>query len=224
MTTDTRMSQEPLFKMGLAEILLLLGILAVLGTLVYVLFLRNIYHPPSCLDTTRRLTVGLLAYAQDHDETLPLPPDWAPATGLASERDAFDCPRSKKVIGTLQHPEYGMNARLDDADEHTGAKYGVPLGAIGVPQNVELILDISGPTATTPARPDACPNHFPGSYTVSAFKGPGSNAAFRHSGSIVCSFIDGHVALLALDQVGKGRDQYSLPLKFTPPAKPPARP
>lgn len=206
-------------KQGISVVEVLLIVAAVV---LVVAFMYPVFRPhphdgrrATCFNQERQLAVGILAYAQDHHETLPLPSDWIPATGLVSDSKVFDCPISMHE-GTPMQPDYGMNARLYDTEAKTGKRVGVSLGAASDLQVIELLADIAGPTATTAAGPRDCPNLFPGSYTLSAFTGPGSTADLRHSGGLVCAFVDGHVASMKPAQMGKSTSKYSLPLKYVP--------
>lgn len=165
----------------------------------------------TCLNNQRQLAVGLLAYAQDAQETLPLPDAWIHCTGLRHDAKLFSCPLGPSS-GTPQAPHYGMNASLFTRDPRTGQPRGVTLGQIDQPAVIELTGDITGPTPSASTLGKE-PNPFPGSFTLTALHGHRANAAFRHeNGTNCCSYVDGHTACLRKsDLVYQPTAKFNLP-------------
>ena len=89
----------------------LLAIIVILATLAAILcpVLVKVHDKATqstCLQNQRRL-IALLAYAEDHDATLPLPSDWVNATGLSGEPAVWACP-SAEVKGTPASPRHWL--------------------------------------------------------------------------------------------------------------------
>jgi len=196
----------------LIELLVVIAIIAILAAILFPVFAkaREKAYQTQCQSNQRQLAIGIMTYAQDHDETFPLPSNWTDATGLGSDSQVFDCP-STGLQGIPSKPDYGMNAFLYDIDPNSGAIVGAALGNILDPTRVELTADLGRITAASSGIPikDQMKNPFPNSYTVTGF-GTGSGDA-RHSGAAICSFADGHVKLLKINELGTGANAYALP-------------
>jgi prepilin-type processing-associated H-X9-DG protein len=127
----------------------------------------------TCMNHQRQLAIGLLSYAQDNDETFPLPEKWVEATNLAADPRVFNCPTNSHE-GLPKDPDYGMNGLLYDVDPNSGTRVGAPLGNIRDPTTLPLLADGG----------DA--DHLLNSET---------NIEKRHQGKAIIAYTDGHVAL-----------------------------
>jgi len=208
----------------LIELLVVIAIIAILAAILFPVFarVREKANQTSCLNNQRQLAVALMIYANDHEETLPLPSTWVEATNLASDPKIFNCP-SNSAQGVPSAPDYGMNAFLYDLDPLNGSVAGVSMGEITDPTKIELTSDLARLTAPTvitlaPSNPNyykqvikqEMTNPFPESYTVTGFGGGGSGIA-RHGGQAATSFVDGHVALQSGMTLGAGMSGYNIP-------------
>lgn len=84
--------------------------IAVLAPFVHMVKVRS--HRIDCANNLRRISLGLHAYAADHNGSLPatlgeLYPDYI------DDQSAFDCPASKNV-GTKDKPDYAYKAGLTE--------------------------------------------------------------------------------------------------------------
>ncbi|MHB0936875.1 MAG: type II secretion system protein [Armatimonadota bacterium] len=197
------------------ELVIALAVLIVLGIVLYPVFTRTREgHRPNCLNNQRQLAIGILSYAQDNNETLPMPEAWVTATGLQSDPKVFDCPTNRRE-GTPGQPDYGMNAFLYDTDPKNGNRVGVPWGNIKEPSSVELTADITG--ATEKGTRSTASNPFPGTCTVNGFDGAGANADWRHGEVIIVSYVDGHTERVSREKLsGTGRTRYQIPMGKKP--------
>ena len=196
----------------LIELLVVIAIIAILAAILFPVFAkaREKANQSACLNNQRQLAIGILANSQDNDETLCLPSEWVTATGLSTDPKVFNCPTNTNKGGPGE-PDYGMNAFLYDLDPRTGDITGVALGQINDPSSIELTADLKAMTGASSNDPlkDQMINPFPKSYTVTGFIGGTGDA--RHMGSAICSFADGHIALLKGNQLGAGMTGYSIP-------------
>lgn len=191
----------------LIELLVVIAIIAILAAILFPIFgkAREKAYQTNCLNNQRQLAIGVLAWAQDQDEMLPLPTEWIPASGLSGDPKVYNCPTSSHK-GFPSDPDYGFNAYLYSNDPETGP-VGVALGQINNPAEVELTADINGATATSG---NASKNPFPKSFTLSGLSVGGCNADFRHGYGINVSYLDGHVANLRNDPLVGGTSQFSV--------------
>ena len=208
----------------LIELLVVIAIIAILAAILFPVFAkaREKAYQTQCLNNQRQLAIGLLSYAQDHDEALPLPNQWVEATSLASDPKVFNCP-SNGHIGSPADPDYGMNAYLFTTDPSTNERTELALGAIDDPSSLELTGDLdeataasvavdpANPTATERAKQDFT-NPFPKSFTLPGFSS--ASVDFRHplDGGIIVSYVDGHIrCLLKKDLTNCVPNQYAIP-------------
>jgi len=207
----------------LIELLVVIAIIAILAAILFPVFAkaRERAYQTACMNNQRQLAIGITAFAQDNDESLPMPTNWVAATGLSTDPKVFDC-KTAEGTGTPAKPDYAYNANLYDRGEDiytTGANIGafkpisacsiepLALGSVVYPQEVELTCEIEKPTKagiTTSWNPI---NPFPNTYTVGSF----SQADFRHNNTTVVSYMDGHVAAVPKSMSGTGGDVYSIP-------------
>ncbi|MHB0935822.1 MAG: prepilin-type N-terminal cleavage/methylation domain-containing protein [Armatimonadota bacterium] len=197
----------------LIELLVVIAIIAILAAILFPIFgkAREKAYQTQCMNHQRQLAIGLIGFSQDHDETFPLPSEWVAATNLTSDAKVFDCPTNSHD-GTPGSPDYGMNAFLYDIDAQNGEMVGAAVGSIENPTEVELTADLKTMTGDSSGDPfkDQFSNPFPRSYTIRGFVSPG-NAEARHSGAVVITYADGHVALAKKLNLGTGTTPYSIP-------------
>ncbi len=188
----------------LVELLVVIAIIAVLAGVLFPVFgkAREKAYQATCISNQRQLALGMLGYAQDNGETLPLPANWVAATGLTSTTAIFHCPSSDKQA-TPVDPDYGMNAYLFDTDA-SGAPQGVTLGEISNPEKVEATADLGSPSGSTAAGN----NPFPNCYTITGLLNP--SADFRHNGGVIISYLDGHVQYRLPGHTPSGFGPYNL--------------
>ncbi len=186
------MCRQAIRGFTLIELLVVIAIIAILAAILFPVFAkaREKAFQTTCISNQRQLVMGLLSYAQDNDETLPLPPNWVAATGLVQDPAVFHCPSSSNQA-TPATPDYGYNAYLFDTT-NTGVQSGVTLGEVPTPEKVEVTTDMNAPAAsiasgTTPPGNDP----FPSSNTITGLLSP--SAALRHSGGLIISYLDGHI-------------------------------
>jgi len=200
-----------------------IAIIALLAAILFPVFARarEKAQQSQCMSHQRQLAIGLMLYAQDHDEQLPLPASWQDATGLATDPKVFDCPGTSKK-GTPSNPDYGMNAFLYSVNPETGALENVPLGSIDAPSQIELTADLSDrtPTGATDGDPalralkDRFRNPFPQTFTINGNLNVSTTLARRHSDGCIVSFLDGHVALLKGANLCSGAGPYNIPAGY----------
>jgi prepilin-type N-terminal cleavage/methylation domain-containing protein/prepilin-type processing-associated H-X9-DG protein len=202
----------------LIELLVVIAIIAILAAILFPVFskVREKANQNKCLNNQRQLAIGLMMYAQDNEETFPLPSEWVAAVNLSSDPKVFDCPTTSRDGGPGQ-PDYGMNAFLFDLNPRTGQISGAALGNLDDPTIIELTTDSKGVQtglASTDADPeraaviDQFSNPFPKSYTITGFGGTGDP---RHSGGAICSYADGHVKLVSAVELGGNPSGYAIP-------------
>lgn len=172
----------------LIELLVVIAIIAILASILFPVFAkaREKAYETTCINNQRQLVLGVLTYAQDNDQTLPLPKDWVLASGLTKDPVVFHCPTSSVNAGP-GNPDYGWNAFTFDKDSH-GNAIGLGLGEITSPELVEATCDLFQPTNSTYNK---WTNPWPGSYTCPMLIKP--SAYYRHNSGIIISYLDGHV-------------------------------
>jgi prepilin-type N-terminal cleavage/methylation domain-containing protein/prepilin-type processing-associated H-X9-DG protein len=182
------MNRKDIRGFTLIELLVVIAIIAILAAILFPVFAkaREKAFQTSCISNQRQLTLGVLVYAQDNDQTLPLPNNWVSATGLTVSANIFKCPSSSNQP-SISTPDYGWNAYAFDVNAQ-GNYIGLGLGEITKPETVEATSDLVGPTGSTFSRFN---NPFPNSYTCTSLAA--SSAAYRHSGGVIVSYLDGHV-------------------------------
>ncbi len=162
-----------------------------------------------CSSNQQRLAIAILTYAQDHNETLPLPSNWVAATGLTADPKVWACP-SVSVKGTPAAPNYGFNGRLYDlvTKGKTISVQGVKLEEIPNPENIECTMDLKANFLAPAQNPNPSQLLENGKPVVNACD---AGANICHSNGIVVSYLDGHAAYLNWSHIGKGTTTYNVP-------------
>ena len=155
----------------LVELLVVIAIIAVLAAILFPVFAkaREKAFLTTCLSNNRQLAVDITMYLQDHDETFfgdTVGSPWTTAMGAAITSVLCNCP-AKNDKGCASQPDYGFNAAL----------FGTALGINTTPSTTPLIGDLV--ISLYPPNPN---------YTLLA---PG-DLDYRHLGSCVVSYLDGH--------------------------------
>ncbi|HOF87343.1 MAG TPA: hypothetical protein PLZ36_04435 [Armatimonadota bacterium] len=163
----------------LTEALLIVAILAMLVVVFYPVFAPRRGHGSrqvTCMNNQRQLSLAVMVYAQDNDETFfPDPGSTAWTRSLSVDDKSCDCP-TLAGKGRAAHPEYGFNANL----------FG------------KRIRDIPQPAATL-LTADLRPSGMFTSYPLTSAT-PADAHDFdddidpRHRGGFVYTCVDGHVA------------------------------
>ena len=180
----------------LIELLVVIAIIAILAAILFPVFARarEKARQTSCLSNVKQLTLGLLMYAQDYDETLPqaVPLVHAePVTnpdGSQSSRSlwagqiypyvrniqVFNCPSTRSLQWTGAYSgalPYGYNRHIDSA---------VFLGEMDRPSEFVLIGDTDSLEGT------------PNTYLLYERFYVNSHISDRHNGGANIGFADGH--------------------------------
>ncbi|HOF88651.1 MAG TPA: hypothetical protein PLZ36_11195, partial [Armatimonadota bacterium] len=152
----------------------------------------------------RQIALAISMYAQDNDESLPPADTWKLKMSPYNETTIYDCPaQTPNGKGTVEYLYCGATAGVDT---FLG---GAALGDVHDPSGTLLTVDAplsTAPILTKSATPDfqnnldglVDPLHagFLAANTVMS-----SVAASRHNGMTVCSFLDGHAAGVAADDL-----------------------
>ena len=193
----------------LIELLVVIAIIAILAAILFPVFAqaRAKARQTVCLSNMRQMGLGVLMYAQDYDETLPLAAS-ATAKGFQNWHDFVDpyvktkqiwvCPDSnlpnKNIYGDLVC-QYGWNSRylnigVDSADIYTlNNAPVVTLAAVLQPAHTLMLCDVRGIDGYIPQ------NHLttyvlPPSLPDADYWG---RPASRHSLGVVTGLLDGHM-------------------------------
>jgi len=189
----------------LIELLVVIAIIAILAAILFPVFAkaREKANQTNCLNNQRQLAISILAYAQDNDEALPLPAGWIAATKLTDDAKIWRCP-STDTPGTPATPNYGYNGKLYDLNGMVVT--GCALGEINNPEKVECTLDLKKNFVySTGDAGLAAESNSPVVVSMAA------GAETRHSGGLICSYLDGHVAYLQAGTFGRGADPHNIP-------------
>jgi len=176
----------------LIELLVVIAIIAILAAILFPVFAkaREKAFQTQCQNNQRQLAIGILTYAQDHDETLPMPEKWLDCFDNKADAKNFDCPSSGHK-GTMGDCDYGINAFMYDYDYQTSTAIPLSMGRVDDPTVVELTGDINKMTSNVAM----ASNPWPNSWTLTGVGGNGNGDA-RHSGLIIVSYLDGHMKSL----------------------------
>jgi len=186
----------------LIELLVVIAIIAILAAILFPVFAkaREKARQSSCLSNVKQIMIGILAYTQDYDETLPRGYSYIAGTSnwlsfahmiypYVKNDQLFVCPSDRSytfdntVLSDWTPGGYGYNDAL----------YSVSLGDIKDASNRLALADANGYTlwhgATNPP-----PNQSAGNYVQ-----PNP----RHNDGCNVGFIDGHGKWLKFDEAIK---------------------
>lgn len=150
----------------LIELLVVIAIIAILAAILFPVFAkaREKARQTTCTNNQKQIATAFQMYVQDNDEQFPQAASWTSALSSAVDAKLWDCP-SAATQGTDTAPEYCYSQFVA----------GQALGDIGSPSSQPLTAD--GWQASAP---------------VGVFSKL-SHLKYRHNGSIVVSYADGHV-------------------------------
>jgi prepilin-type N-terminal cleavage/methylation domain-containing protein/prepilin-type processing-associated H-X9-DG protein len=159
------------FRRGftLIELLVVIAIIAILAAILFPVFAkaREKARQSSCLNNQRQIAVGILMYAQDHDELLPDSSNvWVE---LNIDRNILMCPTKGKKVA---------NAYL-----YSDVLSSKPLGELANPAGQFMTVDGQHAATTTP------------DVTYDNICYGNNDIDARHSNKAVATFADGHVAI-----------------------------
>jgi len=207
----------------LIELLVVIAIIAVLAAILFPVFAqaREKARQTTCASNMRQMGLGVLMYAQDFDERLPLAATApTPTTFLnwhhlvdpyVKNKQIWVCPSAnlpiKNIYGDLVC-HYGFNAYylnegVDPANIYTlNNAPGVTLAAIGQPAQCTLLVDTRGIDGKQPA------NHLstyilPPSQVDEDFWG---RPDLRHTQGVVLGLVDSHVKWFPLSRFYTGQN------------------
>jgi len=189
------------------ELLVTLGVLAILAVFIYPMFakVRDDCPPPSCLNNQRQLTIAVSIAASDSDDCLPLPQSWVETVKI--DCNCLRCPQQKKRAA-LPQVDYGYNGRLYTLVD--GKVSPLHTAVLTHPETIEVSCDVMRPYAAPAGTTDPGLLAQDGKYTVSAFSREA--ALNRHKEGVVISYLDTHIAVLKAGEYGHGTNPYSIPL------------
>jgi prepilin-type N-terminal cleavage/methylation domain-containing protein/prepilin-type processing-associated H-X9-DG protein len=156
---------KPLVGFTLIELLVVIAIIAILAAILFPVFAqaREKARQAACLSNTKQMSLGIMQYVNDYDETLPVQGDNAQLRGrwffqiypYVKNLDVFTCPNvpenrltqnGLKVNSPDANSGYGWNAALrGDPNSPGGAAAatasGIPLAAIRKPADTIIVGD-----------------------------------------------------------------------------------
>ncbi len=205
----------------LIELLVVIAIIAILAAILFPVFAkaREKARQSSCLSNIKQISLAVLQYAQDYDETFPLLYDYGnPRNGLIQVTQPYtksfqvhDCPSADVKTSTTHYlgsRSYGYNVLIFQAG---AAAVAQKLGAVQRPAECVLMADVvhdmnapgrlwnpgettySGPMQMNPdgSGCKTCGGSHNSEFSHSGQR-PGFNVLERHSGNANVGFIDGH--------------------------------
>ncbi len=161
------------FGFTLIELLVVIAIIAILAAILFPVFARarEKARQSTCTSNQRQIAATVMMYAQDHEEMLP-----SSATvwqSLSIDPAVLVCPTKGKSTtnGYVYHYQIGDTS----------------IGSVKIPDNKYVTADgLHTPDTLTPS-----PNI---AYTR-------ADLSERHSGKMIVSFLDGHVAAKAIAEI-----------------------
>ncbi len=203
-------------RFTLIELLVVIGIIAVLSTMLFPALssIRERARIPVCMSNLRQVAMLHLQYADNnYDIFCPawdnaynqwdVHGDYQSAGILAkgvgsiasgSESEVFACPESSRKLiqtgnGAPQFAGYGYNYLLSfrSVKSRPPDWRWVHVGKVKKPARVVMLAD-----AGYPVMYNKVPSAAPTSFLYNTSSGQGGYADFRHAGSCVAVFVDGH--------------------------------
>ncbi|MEI6519174.1 MAG: prepilin-type N-terminal cleavage/methylation domain-containing protein [bacterium] len=163
------MSTKPRSKgFTLIELLVVIAIIAILAAILFPVFARarEKARQTTCTSNQRQITASVQMYAQDHEETLPgTTTVW---NDIKVDSGVLVCPTAGRSLPV----GYGYHDAL--VDDNTGT--GMGLGTFDDPTSMIVTADMPSNGKDRVLRLD-------------------TDVDYRHSGSAVASYLDGHVGV-----------------------------
>ena len=179
----------------LIELLVVIAIIAILAAILFPVFARarEKARQSSCLSNEKQLALGIMMYAQDYDECLPIA--WAGNNYWNHDIDTiwtisvqpyvkntgiFDCPSS--LLGTWAFTAGRMNGQISHCSYGYNCAWmnGTPMAKIIRPASKVLIGDAWGqdPRLSPTNGNGGCHNDWAPSYGGNFWHNDGANLAF----------------------------------------------
>ena len=146
----------------LIELLVVIAIIAILAAILFPVFqkVRENARRASCESNTKQLSLAVIQYTQDYDESMPVGHDpnnprrgWAGGIyGYVKSTGAFVCPDDSTKSDTTVNPprvpvSYGLNLNLTQtANLSGGSGYGT-LNKMAAPAQTVMIFEVTNQVA-----------------------------------------------------------------------------
>lgn len=218
----------------LIELLVVIAIIAILAAILFPVFAqaREKARQSSCQSNLKQITLGLMQYVQDYDETFPIiynptnpfgSNEWGiwriTVQPYVKNQQIFACPSGVRNDNNVYNNGMTFRERHLGANEHLINKgTGVRDASLKQPASLIMVSDACAPIFPTPNR--VYNANQPGDW----WNAPDAvNEAYaRHQGGVNLGYADGHVKSLkqkAMDldpaRAGeaRGEDKYKLPVR-----------
>jgi len=212
----------------LIELLVVIAIIAILAAILFPVFARarEKARQTSCLSNVKQIMTGVLMYAQDYDETLPVASHWTtndnhnPSLTTTYWYEAcypyvanwqiFVCPSQKRANPEGGAPGYGWNYQEFGYQHSTGYlqyHYATPLGEIEHPAQTILL----GDSEDTSARGNSGSRYL--------YRRDANDPTYlptRHNGGGNMGLCDGHAKWYAVSELQKRQTGVAEPWRYAP--------
>ncbi|MGI5820427.1 MAG: DUF1559 domain-containing protein [Armatimonadota bacterium] len=207
----------------LIELLVVIAIIAILAAILFPVFARarEKARQTSCLSNVKQIMLGVLMYAQDYDEALPVASHWYRGDGTTvvwdqaldpyvKNQQVFVCPSGRNS----QHARslsYGWNWREFGYLSSTGGFSNNPsttLGEIEKPAETILLGDSEDPNARSST---SGPRYLYRRDTTNPTLLP-----TRHNGGGNMGLLDGHAKWYQVSELQRSTPGVAAPWRFAP--------
>ena len=195
----------------LIELLVVIAIIAILAAILFPVFAkaREKARQTTCLSNVKQLGLGIVMYAQDYDEKLPIHcPYWPEYNGNANHPcwagQIYPYVKNSQLYAC---PSFPRDALMDNVSSPTGNAYAaVPrsygwnfelntqkMGVIRYPAECIALADARNNDKAD--REDCCAPGYLAPAPRSgccATEAPWGRVSFRHNEGANCAFVDGH--------------------------------
>jgi len=166
----------------LIELLVVIAIIAILAAILFPVFAkaREKARQTSCLNNQRQIAIGIQMWSQDHDEMLPAADGvWG---ALSLDKGVFKCASKSRLANGYVYNNKIAGIAIGKIDSDTAT---FPDGSVGT------FVTMDGIHAATPDIPNGL------TPTLDGIAYSTADIDARHGQKAICSFVDGHAALLA---------------------------
>jgi prepilin-type N-terminal cleavage/methylation domain-containing protein/prepilin-type processing-associated H-X9-DG protein len=209
----------------LIELLVVIAIIAILAAILFPVFARarEKARQTSCLSNVKQMMLGVLMYAQDYDETLPVASHWttydnnAPSSTYTywyeslnpyvKNTDIFVCPSQPGGDPVAARPGYGWNYQEFGYQHSSGVlqrSYATPLARIDAPSETILLGDSE----------DADARGRNGSHYL--YRRHATLLPSRHNGGGNMGLLDGHAKWYQESYLQKSEAGVAAPWRYAP--------
>jgi len=209
----------------LIELLVVIAIIAILAAILFPVFARarEKARQTSCLSNVKQIMTGVLMYAQDYDEVLPVASHWdaldntAPSTTYTiwyesiypyvANWQIFICPSQKRANPQGGAPGYGWNYQefgYRSSSGSLGSHYSTPLGEILQPAQTIVV----GDSEDTDARGNSGSRYL---YRRHSLYLPS-----RHNGGGNMGMADGHAKWYSEQYLRRSQSGVAEPWRYAP--------